>query len=421
MTGADAPIVVVEWECLSPLGLTAKQTWDAASQNRSGLGRIDRYDPLHESFGKRCQVTCAAQIPLSLEELAGSAAKLGRWTEPAQHGVQRVVGELLGKLGFDIAQHDPQRVALLGGSALTAQHSQERAHQAERANPFFILGQCHNLPLSEAAKAHGIQGPSFSLSGACASSAQALFIAWQLIRAKVIDCAVVVGFDFPILPITIAGFDWLNTLYRNDKPDDRAHEDPSLASRPFAMDRRGFVLGEAVAAVLIADPAYAGRHDWPVKARILGACANSDAHHLTRVSVDNIAECMRGALRSAAIDPERVDCVNAHATSTPVGDHAELQALQQLFGERLAQLPVVANKSQLGHSLGASSLMALILAGRGMAENAILPTLNHVADPSIPTAFFPPETLSRPHGITLLNSFGFGGTNAAIVLGAGNH
>jgi 3-oxoacyl-[acyl-carrier-protein] synthase II len=134
------------------------------------------------------------------------------------------------------------------------------------------------------------------------------------------------------------------------------------------------------------------------------------------MATDNIATCMREAINAAACRPEDIECVNAHATSTPVGDGAELRALSAVFGDRLERLPVVANKSQLGHSLGASSVLELMIAVEGMQEGLVLPTLNHVADPALPKAFISPATLAYKHRLTLLNSFGFGGTNASLVV-----
>ena len=157
-----------------------------------------------------------------------------------------------------------------------------------------------------------------------------------------------------------------------------------------------------------------------MRGRIRGAYANSDAAHVTRISIDNVVRCIRGALESAEVDSREVECVNAHATSTWVGDRSELTALGQVFGEDLKDLPVVANKSQLGHSLGASSVLEIILACRGMNASTLLPTLNHEPDPELPKAFVPTEALEYPHATTLINSFGFGGTNVCMVLGKGD-
>jgi 3-oxoacyl-[acyl-carrier-protein] synthase II len=181
------------------------------------------------------------------------------------------------------------------------------------------------------------------------------------------------------------------------------------------------LLAEAVGAVLISNLTYARRIGWPIKAMIRGGYMNSDGDHLTRMAPDNVFVCMREALSAAQCSAEDIDCVNAHATSTPVGDAGELYALQKVFGDRLAKLPVVANKSQLGHSLGASSVLELMLAVEGMNERVLLPTLNYVPDPSLPRAFIPDEAIAYEHRMTLLNSFGFGGTNTSLVVELSNY
>ncbi|HXM71556.1 MAG TPA: beta-ketoacyl-[acyl-carrier-protein] synthase family protein, partial [Thermoanaerobaculia bacterium] len=137
------------------------------------------------------------------------------------------------------------------------------------------------------------------------------------------------------------------------------------------------------------------------------------------ISRENVTACMQASLADARCGPRDIDCINAHATSTPVGDAAELAALRAVFGERLEEMPVVANKSQVGHTLGASTAVALCLALRGMREGVVLPTLNHLPDPALPPAWIPAAATAHQHELTLLNSFGFGGTNVSLVLEQG--
>jgi 3-oxoacyl-[acyl-carrier-protein] synthase II len=244
-------------------------------------------------------------------------------------------------------------------------------------------------------------------------------MASQAIQAGMIDLALVVGYEFPLMPASVGGLDWINALYRRDQPADRAWDDSARASRPLSRDRRGFVLAEGAGAVLVCGTDYALARGWPVQAYLRGAFSNSDADHLTRISRDNITTCMRQALADASCPADEVGCVNAHATSTPIGDAAELGALAAVFGERLAEIPVVANKSQIGHTLGASTILALGFALRGMREGVVLPTLNHVPDPDLPAAWVPTSAIEHAHQVTLLNSFGFGGTNVSLVLERG--
>jgi len=412
-------IAIVDCDGLTSAGLDARSSWERLAANGSGVRPIDRYTPGEESYQGVRDIPYAGQIPMPYSELAGSADRYEKWPEPGYHAVRLLADRIFGRLAFDVSQHDPQRIGLLGGTALTSQISQDIITRTQQADTKFILHQCHNTPLAAAASAYGLQGPSFSVSSACASSGHALFLAGQLINAGLIDAALAVGFEFPVLPICVGGFEWLKALYRRDDPRDRAYDDSSAASRPFSRDRRGFLLAEGAGAVFVAHPEYARKMGWPVRAMIRGGAVNSDGGHLTRISPENITRCMKAALADAGCNPEDIGCVNAHATSTPLGDQSELKALAEVFGERLRHTPVAANKSQIGHSLGASLILALILAVEGMEHGVVLPTLNHVPDERLPEAWFPTQATEHPHDLTLLNSFGFGGTNVSFVLGHG--
>jgi len=410
-------LAIIDYECLTSAGLDASSSWENLAANGSGIRNIDRYSPESEHFQGVSDISYAAQVPMPYSELAGSAERYSKWPEPGLHAIRLLADRIFGRLSFNIAQHDPQRIGLLGGTALTSQISQDIVTRTGRADTKFILHQCHNTPLAAAASAYGLQGPSFSVSSACASSGHALFIAGQLIRGSVMDAALVVGFEFPVLPICVGGFEWLKALYRRDNPNDRAWSDSTAASRPFSRDRRGFLLGEGAGAVLVADPAYARRVGWPVRAVVRGGYVNSDGDHLTRISPENVTRCMKAALADAGCNTDEVGCINAHATSTPLGDQSELNALAQVFGDDLLRIPISANKSQIGHSLGASLILGLILAIESMRHGVVLPTLNHISDERLPPAWIPPRTIEHEHHTTLINSFGFGGTNVSFVLG----
>jgi 3-oxoacyl-[acyl-carrier-protein] synthase II len=416
----DTEVGVAGFDCLSPLGTSFAATWQALARNRSGIRFIDRYDPSEQSLSGVSSVTFGGQIPLGYDEMAGSRDRFRRSPEPAHHCVTPVCRRMLEVLNFNMADHNPQRIGIIGATALTSQISQDTLTRSQRPYVNFILNQCHNIPLALVAKEFGLRGPSFTIGGACASGNHALLVAHQMIKAGLLDCAIVVGYEFPLLPINAGAFEWIHALYKRDRPTDRAYDNPEASSRPFSLDRRGLLLAEAVGAVFLTDVLYARRFGWPIRATIRGGYMNSDGDHLTRMAPENVVACMRGALTAAQCSPDDIDCVNAHATSTPVGDAGELIGLAQLFGPRLRHLPVVANKSQLGHSLGASAILEFMAAVEGMRLGVLLPTLNHIPDPALPEAFFPTEASEFAHRLTLLNSFGFGGTNASLVANAGD-
>lgn len=412
-------VVIVDYDSLTSAGLSTDLAWENLVNNGSGIRSIDRYDPAEETLLGVSEISYSGQIPISFEELAGSPEVFNKWAEPSYHAIKTLTRRIFERIDFNVSQHDPQRIAFLGATVLTSQLSRDALSRTRKSDSKFILNQCQNVPLAVAASEFGIQGPSFSISSACSSSGHAILLSSLFIKAGLVDSALVVGHEFPLLPSSVGALDWINALYRRDEPEDRGYANPWSASRPFSRDRRGFVLSEGAGAVFLAHKDYARKMGWPVKGFIRGGYANSDGDHLTRASMQNITRCMSMALDSAGCNPEEVDCINAHATSTPIGDAAELKALRSLLGERLAKTPVVANKSQIGHALGASSIVALTLALEGMRRGVILPTLNHVPDPSLPDAFIPAESMEYSHGLTLLNSFGFGGTNVSLVVGRG--
>lgn len=409
-------VVIVGYDCMSPLGTDVAQTWNGVVNNRSGIRPIDRYDP-RENFLGPSDVVYGGQIPLTYRELAGSDLKYEKFPEPSHHAVPLVCRRVFDAIDFSIDHHNPQRIALLSATAYNAQISQHELESTRKPYVNFMLNQCHNVPMAIVAKEFGLQGPSMSIISACASGNHAVFTACCFIKAGLVDAAIVAAFEFPIFPVSLGGFDWLNALYRRDKVDDRAYEDPSQACRPFSPDRRGFLPAEGVGAVFLSRADYAQKMHWPLKGVIVGGNVNSDGGHLTRINAENAATCIRGAMADAGCGVDAIDCINAHATSTPKGDAAEMQALHEVFGERLKDIPVVANKSQLGHSLGACSILELIVALEGMNAAVVAPTLNYLRDPLLPEAFVHPHAIERPHKCTLLNSFGFGGTNTSLVVG----
>lgn len=409
-------VTIVDYDCLSSAGLSLEESWDRLADNQSGIGPIDRYDVDAQTLQSLPAISYGGQIPLTFEELAGSSAQFNRWPEPGFHAIKLLTKTILERLDFDISQHDPQRIAMLGGTVFAGEFSRDLLARSQRADSKFILNQCHNIPLAAAASEFGLQGPCYSIGGACASSGHAILLATQLLRGDLIDCALVFGYEFPLVPFPIGGLAWLNALYKKDLPGDRGYDDPTQASRPFSKDRRGFVPAEGVGGIFISRTDYARQRGWPLKGTILGGYANSDAGHLTRLSKDNAALCMNRALQAAGCNRDDIDCINAHATSTPYGDRAEMTALAEVFGDRLSKIPIVANKSQIGHSVAAASILELILAVEGMRRNVVLPTLNYIHDPDLPKAMVPTEALEYSHQVTLSSSFGFGGTNVSLVV-----
>jgi len=201
------------------------------------------------------------------------------------------------------------------------------------------------------------------------------------------------------------------------RPGDRAFDDPAQASRPFSVDRKGFVLAEGAGALVLAAEEVAQAHGLAPRAEVLGVGWTSDAHHFTRLYGPSVVRAMQQAIEDAGLAPTDIDCVSAHGTSTQNGDQIEVASLREVFGAGLARLPVTANKSLVGHSLGAAAAVEAALAVEGMRRGRILPTANYVPDPALGELdAVAGGARERAHELTLTNAFGFGGTNCALVL-----
>jgi 3-oxoacyl-[acyl-carrier-protein] synthase II len=236
-----------------------------------------------------------------------------------------------------------------------------------------------------------------------------------MIRDGDCDFAIAGGADAPILPELIHGFANMNATIKIH-PDDRAHSDPAKASRPFSVDRRGFVLSEGAGVVILAAEEALKTHGLTPKAEVLGVGWSSDAYHYTSPNPVTIIRAMREALDDAGLQPEDIQYINAHGTSTPKGDRAEVKCLRDVFGKKIEKVPVSSNKSQLGHTLGATAAIEAALTIEGMRKGIILPTINHIPDPELADIDVVPNVARKQkYEIALSNAFGFGGTNCCVI------
>jgi 3-oxoacyl-[acyl-carrier-protein] synthase II len=199
-------------------------------------------------------------------------------------------------------------------------------------------------------------------------------------------------------------------------PNDRAYNDPTQASRPFSIDRKGIVLSEGGGVVVLASEEMLSNYSLKAKAEVMGIGWTSDAYHFTLPNHETIIRAIRGAIDDADLQPQDIQYVNAHGTSTPKGDKIEIECLREIFGKHLESIPVSSNKSQIGHTLGASAAIEAALGIEAMHRGLILPTVNHIPDPELSDVdVVPNETRSHIHEFFLSNAFGFGGTNCCIV------
>ncbi|OQX08167.1 MAG: beta-ketoacyl synthase [Desulfobulbaceae bacterium A2] len=409
-------VYVVGYGAATALGQTFPLTWEGAVAGRAGFRRITR-----------CTVQSRSNVvgeipdwdPTALDFVTRKEACL--WDAAYVFLTMAVCREALTHAGLVIDQVTGPRTGCLIGSALNGTDAYRIAmdHYVNqgplKVSPYLLPNVCANLPAGKAGMLLGFTGPIFSPQGACASGNHAIAIGARMIRDGDCDFVLAGGVETCLVPEIIQGFaNMLATLKVG--PKDRAAEDPSQASRPFSLDRKGFVLAEGAGVVVLAADEAVASLGLTARAEVAGVGWNSDANHFTRPNATTIIRAMHEAIADADLSPADIGAVNAHGTSTPKGDSTEVECLRAVFGKRLPQVPVSANKSQVGHSLGASAAIEAALGIEAMSRGLVLPTVNHIPDPEFSDLDVVPNS-ARPHAheFFLSNSFGFGGTNCCIV------
>jgi 3-oxoacyl-[acyl-carrier-protein] synthase II len=260
---------------------------------------------------------------------------------------------------------------------------------------------------------YGIRGPNYTIATACASATNAIGDAFKTIQYDEADVMITGGTEAAITPMGVSGFQNMRALsMRND--------DPPRASRPFDLDRDGFVLSEGAGLLVIEELEHAKARDARIYAEVLGFGASGDAGHITQPDEQGTgaARAMSNALRDARVNPESVDYINAHGTSTPLGDKAETTAIKRVYGDHARKLSISSTKSLIGHSLGASGGIELIATVKTLEQGVIHPTINlQTPDPDCDLDYTPNQARQRAVKVAMSNSFGFGGHNASVVVG----
>ncbi len=410
-------VYVVGYGAATPLGGTFEKTWQRAVQGDAGFRKVTR-----------CRVEALSSVvgeipdwnPLAFDFT--DAKEVYNWNASFVIMTMAVCKEALDHAGIVINEHIARRTACLVGSALNGTDAFRIAmHDLEhrgplRVSPYLLPNLCANLPAGKAGMLLKFTGPIFSPQGACASGNYAIGIGARMIRDGDCDFVLAGGADAPILPELIHGFANMNATIKIHSQD-RAFTDPAQASRPFSADRRGFVLSEGAGVVVLAAEEVIKAHGLTAQAELLGVGWTSDAHHYTLPNPATIIRAIRETIDDAGLKPEDIQYINAHGTSTPKGDLTEIKCLRDVFGKRVQNIPVSSNKSQLGHTLGATAAIEAALTIEGMRKGVILPTINHLPDPELSDIDVVPNAARwQKHEIALSNAFGFGGTNCCIVL-----
>jgi 3-oxoacyl-[acyl-carrier-protein] synthase II len=400
-------VVVTGIGAVSPLGLTATSTWEAAASGRSGVGPISLFHA--DGF----PVRIAAEVPgFEPEVIFGRrrAKHLDRVTQLALVAT----AEAMEGSKLDIGA-DPHRVGVVFGTGIGGIHSLEEGMTvlAERGpdwvSPYTLPMMIPNMVVGQVAMEWGIRGFSSCTVTACSASAQAIGEGLDLIRAGRADAVVCGGSEASITRVGIAGFAAMKAL------STRNHE-PTRASRPFDASRDGFVMGEAAAVLILEELEAARERGALILAEVAGYGATSDAYHMTQPHPegDGAVRAMLSACADAEVDPGAIDYVNAHGTSTPPNDRVETLALKRVFGEKVP--PVSSTKSMTGHTLGAAGALESLLCVHALNQGIIPPTINlDHPDPTCDLDYVPHQARTAPLALVMTNSFGFGGHNATLI------
>jgi len=409
-------VFVIGYGAATPLGKTFKETWERAVKGDAGFRKVTR-----------CQVKSLSNVVGEIPDWNpkayefSSAKEVYNWNAAFVILTMAVCKEAIENSGLPINRETGPKTACLIGSAINGTDSFRIAMENMRnggplkVSPYLLPNLCANLPSGKAGMLLGFTGPIFSPQGACASGNHAVAIGSRMIRDGDCDFVLAGGVEMPIIPEIIHGFANMNATIKIHSHD-RAHDDPSKASRPFSIDRKGFVISEGAAVLVLAADEKLSKYGLTAKAEVMGIGMTSDAHHFTRPNKNNAIRAIIETIDDAGLKPNDVEYINAHGTSTTTGDSMEIECLRTVFGDRLKHIPISSNKSQIGHSLGATAAIENALTIEGMQKGVLLPTINYIPDPQFDGLdFVANKARKHPYEIALSNAFGFGGTNCCVL------
>ena len=407
----DRRVVITGIGMVSPLGIGTEANWSALLAGRSGVGPITRFD------AARYPSRVAGEVKdFNPEDYVSKkdVKKMDRFIHFALAASQLAVEDS----GLAISAANGERVGVYIGSGIGGLPSIEKQHASlletgpDRISPFFIVGLIVNLASGQVSIRFGAKGPNLAASTACATGSHSIGDSFEIIKRGDADAMICGGAEAVITPLAVGGFCAMRALStRNDAPQ--------KASRPFDAGRDGFVMGEGSGIVILEELASAQKRSARIYAEVAGYGLTGDAYHVSAPSADGDGpvRVMLAALKDAEVGPEVVDYINAHGTSTPAGDKVETLAIHRVFGERAKEIAVSSTKSMTGHLLGAAGGLETAITALAVAHDAAPPTINYeVPDTECDLDYVPNQARNLTVRYALNNSFGFGGTNASLLL-----
>lgn len=407
-------VVVTGVSVVTSLGCEVHEFWDNLCAGKSGIGPLQRFDC--SEYKVRFGGEVKDFIPTEHCDIEHKEVKrLDRFCQFALVGAHKAVTQS----GIDFQAGDPFRYGVLIGSGIGGLNEIETQHSTlfdrgpTRVSPFMIPKLMVNAASGNISVHWGLRGPNSAVATACASATNAIGDAFKLIQSDMADAMITGGSEAAITPMGLSGFARMNALStRND--------DPQRASRPFDRDRDGFVLAEGAGVVLLEEYEHAKNRGAEILAEVLGYGMSADGSHMTAPDPNGTgaARAMQHALRDAKLNPDAIDYVNAHGTSTPLGDVAETSALKTVFSSHSRELVVSSTKSQMGHLLGASGGVEFVVAVMTLLNQVVPPTINlDNPDPACDLDYVANECRAVKVDRIMKNSFGFGGHNACLAIG----
>ncbi len=404
-------VVVTGLGIVSPVGNTVESAWKNVVDGVSGIGPID-------SFDTSLFTTRFGGVVRDFDVESVMSAKEARKIDPFMHYGIAACSQALAHAGLDISDANRHRIGVTMGAGIggigTIENNHAKyyeAHQPRKISPFFVPGSIINMISGHVSIMHGITGPNLALVTACTTATHSIGMAGRMIAYGDADAMLAGGAEHATTPLGLGGFCSMRALStRND--------DPQAASRPWDRGRDGFVLSDGAGALLLEEYEHARARGAPILAELIGFGMSGDAHHITAPPEDGegARAAMAAALADAGVDLDSVGYINAHGTSTPLGDIAETLAIRRLFGDQADRLAVSSTKSTTGHLLGAAGGVEAVFTVMALRDQVIPPTINlDDPDPRCDLDYVPGEARQAKLEVALSNSFGFGGTNGTLV------
>ncbi len=402
-------VVITGMGAITPVGLNIPEFWDGLAGGRSGIGEITRFDTSEYA------TKIAGEVTGYNPEDHFDRREARRLDSFAQYAIV-AAREAIKHSGLDLEKEDRNRIGVIVGSGIGGMSSFETemtkliTQGPRRISPFFIPQMISDIAAGHISMEFNLKGPNYATVSACATSGHAVGVGVQTIQRGDADVIVCGGSEAAITPMGIGGFNSMKALSTNN-------DNPAGASRPFDLNRDGFVMGEGAGIVILESYEHAVKRNAPILAELAGLGFTADAYHLTAPAPggEGAVRAMRACIEDAGLKPEEVDYINAHGTSTPYNDKNETAAIKAVFGEHAENIAISSTKSMTGHLLGAAGGVELIVSVLAIINSKIPPTINYeTPDPECDLNYTPNTAVDREIRAAVSNTFGFGGHNACI-------